>query len=117
MENRIPLFISGDLHAIGETHIFNTSGFSLERNPVISILSGPLGTDSNGFPSAKRGLTGVTPAGLGVEEVLGAKEQNGFLLVDITPEVVEVKFFEWRKESGVEIESLTPFRTSIFKRT
>lgn len=116
MPGRVPLVISGDLHAIGETHIHATSGISLRRNPVIAILSGPLGTASNGFPSAKRGLTGATPAELEVDEVLAAREQDGFLIVDFTVEDVTVQFFQWRMESGIEIETLTPFRTSRFKR-
>lgn len=117
MQGKIPLMISGDLHAIGETHIFNTSGISLKENPVISVLSGPLGTDANGFPSAKRGLTGSTPANLEVNEILATREKNGFILVDITSDEIKIDFFQWRKESGVDIDSLMPFRTSRFSRS
>jgi hypothetical protein len=116
MKERVPLMISGDLHAIGETQIHGTSGISFKDNPVISILPGPLGTDANGFPSAKRGLTGSTPAGLEVDEVLSTREQNGFVILDVDEEEIKIRFFQWRRESGVDIDQLMPFRTSIYKR-
>src|SRR2546427_5270811 len=41
---RSPFFISGDLHAIGEGIMRRTNDFDLSGNPVVSILTGPLGT-------------------------------------------------------------------------
>ena len=83
MRGRIPLFISGDLHAIGETRISATNRIDLTRNPVISVLSGPLGTAGYGWPSFFRGTRGMTPGGLAVYEVLPTIEENGFLIADL----------------------------------
>src|SRR5262245_20793297 len=51
MRGRIPLFISGDLHAIGETRILRSGTNDFRANPVISLLSGPIGTDKDMWPS------------------------------------------------------------------
>ena len=54
MRGRIPLFISGDLHAIGEARILETSAFRLRINPVITVLPGPVGTGGrDGHPSCE----------------------------------------------------------------
>ncbi len=116
MKGRIPLFISGDLHAIGETRIRRTTAFDLSANPVVSILSGPLGTDSYGWPSFFRRMSPQTPAGLDVEEVQPAIEENGFIIVDLTPETISVRCFKWRYEDVAAIDGLSPFRTTTLKR-
>jgi hypothetical protein len=116
MKGRIPLFISGDLHAIGETRIRRTTAFDLSANPVVSILSGPLGTDSYGWPSFFRRMSPQTPAGLDVEEVQPAIEENGFIIVDLTPETISVRCFKWRYEDVAAIDALSPFRTTTLKR-
>jgi hypothetical protein len=116
MRERIPLFISGDLHAVGETRIVATSGIDLTRNPVVSVLSGPLGTGV-GWPSASRGTRAMTPGGLVVDEVLPTIEENGFLIVDLTPEDITIRFFKWRHDSVEMIDSLEPFRTTQLTRS
>jgi hypothetical protein len=116
MRGRIPLFISGDLHAIGETRIRRTGTIDLAANPVISILSGPLGTDSYGWPSFFRRMSPQPPAGLDVDEVQSAIEENGFIIVDLTPETITVRFFKWRYEDVAAIDALEPFRTTVLKR-
>ena len=88
MRGRIPLFISGDLHAFGEGRILRTSGIDLRANPVISVLPGPVGTGRPGWPSLVRGLRALPPAGLDVDERLPALEENGFTIADFTPEGV-----------------------------
>src|SRR4051812_4946308 len=42
MAGRIPLMITGDLHAIGEAQILRTRSNDMRANPVISMLSGPI---------------------------------------------------------------------------
>lgn len=116
MRGRIPLFISGDLHAIGETRIFATSGIDLKANPVVAALSGPLGTAGYGWPSAFRGTRGATPAGLEVDETQPTIEENGFMIVDFTLETITMRFFKWRNEPIEAIDTLEPFRTTILKR-
>jgi hypothetical protein len=117
MRGRVPLFISGDLHAIGETRIRRSGDLDLTANPVISMLSGPLGTDTYGWPSFFRRMSPQTPAGLEVEEVQPAIEENGFLIVDLTPESITVRSFKWRYEDVAKIDTLEPFRTTVLKRS
>jgi hypothetical protein len=117
MRGRIPLFISGDLHAIGETRISATGGMDLKQNPVTSVLSGPLGTAGYGWPSFFRGTRGMTPAGLTVDEVQPTIEENGFLILDLTPESMTLRFFKWRYDPVERIDALEPFRTTQLKRS
>jgi hypothetical protein len=117
MRGRIPLFVSGDLHAIGETRIAATSGIDLKRNPVVSVLSGPLGTAGYGWPSFFRGTRGMTPGGLVVDEVQPTVEENGFLIADLTPEDITLRFFKWRYDPVESIDTLQPFRTTVLKRS
>jgi hypothetical protein len=42
MKGRIPISISGDLHAIGIGKILRAGNLSLEANPLTAVLSGPL---------------------------------------------------------------------------
>jgi phosphodiesterase/alkaline phosphatase D-like protein len=116
MAGRIPLFVSGDLHAIGETRIRRTGEIDLTANPVVSILSGPLGTDSYGWPSFFRRMSPQTPSGLQVEETQSPLEENGFLIVDLTAEAITVRYFKWRYEDVAKIDTLEPFRTTVLKR-
>ena len=116
MRTRVPLFISGDLHAIGETRIAGTGGIELKRNPVVSVLSGPLGTAGYGWPSFFRGTRGMTPAGLVADEVQPTIEENGFLIADFTPDDITLRFFRWRYDPVEKIDNLDPFRITQLKR-
>src|SRR5439155_234123 len=82
MKGRTPFFISGDLHAIGEGIMRRTNDFDLSGNPVVSILTGPLGTGDEGWPSAFRGMRPQIPTGLEFEELYPATERHGFILLD-----------------------------------
>ena len=113
MRGRVPLFISGDLHAIGEARIFTTSGIDLRSNPVVSVLPGPVGTGRPGWASLIRGLRPIPPAGLDVDEGLPALEENGFTIADFTPERVTLRYFSWtlgRPETA--LDALEPFRVT-----
>ena len=113
MRGRVPLFISGDLHSIGETRIFRTSGIDLRQNPVIAVLPGPVGTGRPGWPSLVRGLRGLPPAGLDVEEGLPALEENGFMIVDFTPAGATLRYFRWKLgQSEGSLDTLEPFRVT-----
>lgn len=57
-----------------------------------------------------------TPAGLEVEEVQPAIEENGFIIVDLTPETITVRCFKWRYEDVAAIVALGPLRTTTLKR-
>jgi hypothetical protein len=100
MRGRIPLFISGDLHSLGEARVFKTSGIDLRANPVVCVLPGPVGT-------------GRPPEGLEAEEGLPALEENGFTIADFTPDRVTLRYFSWklgRSESA--LDTLEPFRVT-----
>ena len=113
MRGKLPLFISGDLHSIGETRIFATSGIDLRSNPVVAVLPGPVGTGRPGWPSLVRGLRGLPPAALNVEEGLPALEENGFLIADFTPEHVTLRYFRWKLgRPEADLDTLEPFRVT-----
>jgi hypothetical protein len=50
----IPLFLSGDLHALGEGRILRYRDLDLRRNPIVSVLTGPISTGPKAWPSAWR---------------------------------------------------------------
>jgi hypothetical protein len=113
MRGRVPLFISGDLHSIAEERIFRTSGIDLRNNPVVAVLPGPVGTGRPGWPSLVRGLRGLPPEGLDVEEGLPALEENGFSIFDFTPERVTMRYFRWKLgQPEAALDTLEPFRVT-----
>ncbi len=118
MRQRIPLFISGDLHAIGEGRIWRTGSADLRANPVISILSGPIGTSTDGWPSASRGTPALPPTRIEIEEMQRPLEENGFLIVDFTLDEITARFFKWNVNMPDDmIDRLEPFRTTRMSRT
>ena len=114
MQGRIPLVISGDLHAIAEGKINRTGTVNLEKNPIVAVLSGPLGTGDMGWPSAFRGIGALPSKVLDVQEALAPVEENGFCIVDFTPERITLRYFRWkfRRDSIELIANLEPFRTT-----
>jgi hypothetical protein len=119
MPGRIPLIISGDLHAIGEGHIQRSGSFDFQKNPVIAVLAGPLGTGDLGWPSAFRGTPPVPPAHLDMREELTPIEENGFTIADFTPDSITLQYFRWNahRDDVAAIDALQPFRVSRFGRT
>src|SRR5207253_2831414 len=89
-----------------------------DTDHLINVPSTPSGTGDQGWPSAFRGMRPRIPAGLEFEELYPATERHGFILLDMTPDRVMVRFFQWdyRKESPEAIDTLQPFRTSEWKR-
>jgi hypothetical protein len=117
MRDRVPLFISGDLHSIAEERIFRTGSVDLRANPVVAVLPGPLGTTGRGWPSEARGVKAMPPVGLDVEQGLEPIEENGFLLADFGAESVVLRFFRWDAKEPLEaIDTLQPFRMTTLKR-
>ncbi|MSV35194.1 MAG: hypothetical protein EXQ47_06285 [Bryobacterales bacterium] len=117
MHGRVPLFISGDLHAIGEGRILRTGNADLRSNPVVSILSGPVGTARDGWPSTLRGTPALPAQRLEMDERQKAIEENGFTIMDFTPEKITARYFKWNVNLPEEaMDQLEPFRVSEFQR-
>jgi hypothetical protein len=110
MPGRIPLFLGGDLHCVAAGRITRSGSHDWRRNPVVSILPGSLGTSTRGWPSSVRGVGATPPAGLEVEEIISPIEENGFVVADLTPTEIELRFFRWHPSQGVDaIPTLEPF--------
>lgn len=114
MRARIPLVVSGDLHAIGLGTMLRSGALDLTGNPVTTVLSGPIGTSPGGFPSAVRGLPSTPPGHLDLEETMPPAEQHGFTLVDFLPDRVSLRLFRWDVNSQPldAIDKLEPFYTA-----
>ncbi len=112
---RIPLIISGDLHAIGSGMITRSGALNFD-NSIHTMLAGPIGTGT-GWPSTARGIGSTIPTGLKVEERVHPLENNGFSILDIDQDSIEVKQFAWLPAQGVDvIDSLQPFSTFRLSR-
>jgi hypothetical protein len=115
---RIPLFLSGDLHALAEGRIQRYGQLDFRRNPIVTVLTGPLGTGPKAWPSAWRGTPPLIPSGLENEEGLKPIERNGFSIIDFTEDRVEVQFSSWKLgEPEERLENLKPFHRFTAART
>ena len=119
MPGRIPLVISGDLHAIAEGRMHRSGVLDFGDNPIVTVLSGPLGTGDMLWPSAFRGIGASPPTHLTMEENLKPLEENGFVIADFTPETITLKFFRFNYylQKAEDIDALEPFRVTELKRT
>jgi hypothetical protein len=115
---RVPLVISGDMHAIAIGRIRRSGTLDLNANPVNAVLSGPIGTRPAGWPSARRGTGALPPAHLDLQEEIKPIEQHGFTIVDFLPDKILLRFFKW--DVGTQpvdaIDTLEPFHTSELVR-
>ena len=102
------IVVSGDLHATGHALIDSSGALELRANPVHSILAGPIGTRL-GWPSNARGTPPLPATGIELRPAAEVTEQNGFTLLDITPDEVVVSLFAWRHEPITAIDSLEPY--------
>ncbi len=107
---RIPLFLSGDLHALAEGKILRYRQHDFRSNPVVSVLTGPISTGPLAWPSAWRRTPPRPPSGLEVEAGLKPLERNGFTILDFTPDRIEGQFFSWKMGEPEEaLRELQPF--------
>ncbi len=118
MKGRIPLSVSGDLHAIGIGRIKSSGNVDFSANPVVSVLTGPIGTNPNGWPSGVRKIGAQPSLHLSMDEAVKPIENHGFTIADFTADKVVLRFFKWdRNAQGVEaIDTLEPFHTAELKR-
>jgi hypothetical protein len=115
--DRTALFVSGDLHATAIGRMHATNGQSLDANPVVSLLSGAIGTGAMGWPSQFRGQLPVPSGTVEAEEIVAPIEENGFSILDFTPHDMRVSLFRWSPAQPEEaIASLEPFRTLVLSR-
>ena len=107
-KERIPLAVSGDMHATAVGRVLESGDIGFD-SPVNTVLSGTIGT-GNGWPSAARGIGASVPQTMILEEPVKPVEKNGFTLLDMDPDGVSVKQFTWDRSLGVEsIDNLQPF--------
>ena len=113
MRERIPLVVSGDLHAVALGHILRSGQTKLDAHPITAVLAGPIGTRPGGWPSAVRGVAATPPAHLDVREDVKPIEQHGFTLADFLPDRIVLRMFKWdvRTQSPDAINTLGPFYT------
>ncbi len=118
MRGRVPLSISGDLHAIAIGRIQRSGLTDFSANPVVSVLPGPVSTGPTGWPSAFRKVAPSPSLHLRVDEEVKPIEQHGFTLADFTPDKIVLRFFKWDvKTQGVEaLDTLEPFHRTELSR-
>jgi hypothetical protein len=118
MKGRVPLVISGDLHAIAIGRMLRSGNIDLRSNPINAVLSGPIGTRPGGWPSGRRGTGAQPPAHLDMNEQVKPIEQHGFTIVDFTPNKMIIRQFKWdvKTQAVEEIDTLEPFHTSELVR-
>jgi hypothetical protein len=118
MKGRVPLVISGDMHAVAMGRMLRSGNLDLKANPINVVLSGPIGTRPTGWPSAARGIGALPPVHLDMDEQVKPIEQHGFTIVDFTPNKMVLRQFKWDvKTQAVEaIDTLEPFYTAELVR-
>lgn len=118
MPGRIPLVVSGDLHAIAEGRMLRCGELDFSKNPVVTVLSGPLGTGDLLWPSAFRGVGASPPLHLTMDERLKPIEENGFLIADMDEGNITLRFFRFdmRRDRPEAIDTLQPFRVTRLAR-
>ena len=118
MKARIPLTISGDLHAVGIGNIRRCGSVNLEKNPLTTVLAGPIGTAPGAWPSAFRGVGSTPPEHLDVREEVKPIEQHSFTIADFLPDRVRLRFFKWdlKTQPPEAIDGLQPFHTTEIGR-
>jgi hypothetical protein len=119
MRERIPLIVSGDLHAIAIGAMHRSGTIDLRRNPIEAVLAGPIGTRPGGWPSAFRGVGATPPAHLDMQEDVKPIEQHGFTIADFLPDRIVLRLFKWdvNTQSPEAIDTLEPFHTTELART
>jgi hypothetical protein len=118
MKGRVPLVVSGDLHAVGEGRILRSGNLDLSANPVVTVLPGPVSTGDIAWPSGIRQIRPNVPKHLDMQETLVPIEQHGFVIADFTPDKIVLRYFRWdvKKQPLEALDTLEPFRTAELAR-
>jgi hypothetical protein len=117
MPDRVPLVMSGDLHAVGIGRMLRSGKLDFAANPINAVLTGPIGT-GRGWPSARRGTGALPPAHLDMDEQVKPIEQHGFTIADFSPDKIVLRLFKWdvKTQSVDAIDTLEPFHTAELTR-
>jgi hypothetical protein len=114
MKGRVPLVISGDLHAVGLGQMLRSGSIDLHANPITIALAGPVGTGPAMWPSAFRKVGPTVPEHLDMREEIAPVERHGFTIVDFLSDRVTMRFFKWDVNSDAvdAIDRLEPFHVA-----
>lgn len=114
MRDRIPLIMSGDIHALAVGRITRCGDRDFSSNPVVSMLPGPVGIDGTSWPRAIE-----HPNQLDVIDRWTPIKENGFTVVDFYRDRIEAALFRWngRQQSAADIPALKPFERVVLVRT
>jgi phosphodiesterase/alkaline phosphatase D-like protein len=104
MGGKIPLIVSGDIHATVAGRIYRTGDVDMRNNPVVSIVPGTPGT-ARGYHDDV-----FIPEHLDAENLYGPIGANGFMVADFYRDRIECAFYVWSAatQSVEEIPMLTP---------
>lgn len=116
--DRLPMFVSGDIHSHAEGRIFESMSADFSNNPIISVITGTPATFGVGWPSKVRNTRAMPSKVLTMEENLPALEENGFNIIDVEPTRITVRSFRFDgfNDDPSIIDTLEPFRESVFER-
>jgi hypothetical protein len=115
---RVPLVMSGDLHALAIGRMMRSGKLDFSANPLNAVLTGPISTRPSGWPSARRGTGALPPAHLDMDEEVKPIEQHGFTIADFAPDKIVLRMFKWdvKTQSVEAIDNLDPFHTAVLTR-
>jgi hypothetical protein len=118
-KSRIPLVVSGDLHAVGLGQILRSGKLDFSQNPVNVALTGPIGTRPGGWPSGRRGIGSTPSTHLDLLEQIKPLEQHAFTIADFDRDKITLRFFKWdvNGQQVDAIDTLEPFYTRVLNRT
>lgn len=101
--NRTPVVLQGDLHNLSYALIEESGDVTFENDPIHVVGTGPLGSGEFGFPSSFRGTGAVVPEDMKVEKLLDQTEKNGFSIIEVTSDRIDISMYAWRPEDGEEV--------------
>ena len=118
MRGRVPLVMSGDLHASAIGKMLRTGTTDLSANPVVAVLNGTIGTREGGWPSGIRKVVPQPSLHITMDEAVKPIEQHGFTLADFTADKIVLRMFKWnnRVQKPEEIDTLEPFHVAELPR-
>ena len=100
MSGRIPLIVSGDIHATAMGKMMRVGTTDLSKNPVIPIVPGTLGNTEQ-FRICRRDAEAAIqhPHHLDMVDAWPPFEENGFMLADFYKDRIELAFYVWNHKT------------------